>query len=420
MAQVQLASIAVDSRVRDEARPNEKTPWCDSIVKFTACIPARPDDPSQIYLERHRMIQEANAGTKHWPENIARFAKDEMKAALDAIDQAEMRSYTIVYHYCSEAAARRMCESGCGLEAGLTVTTLSPTDLNWQKHAGGKFKETASEALWGASWRDKHVDELQAVLIMGVPSSVVADGMATSISKQMTIPESLLMPDDSSTGTALVYSNAFVRKSYVLESVPSSSAKPMGEPIPLDADGVDEKAAGTESIASMDGGEVSKEEALAFFRSNSYTVDTSWLDGAWSILDVDSNGIIDRSAFLLLVVQAKKQSSLPSPRKRTRSTTPPRKPNKQTLSRTPPILPRQKNVAKATKTPQLEQRQLRDPPPLLSQPPQDRSGPGPIRVPRRQASPDGGVTTAVSSGARTALPLDLKRLALTQTRPMAP
>jgi hypothetical protein len=174
-----------------------------------------------------------------------------------------------------------------------------------------------------------------------------------------------------------------------------------------DADGVDENAAGTESVASMDGdGEVSKEEAFAFFRSNGYTVDARWLDGAWSILDADSGGHVDRSAFLLLVVQAKKQSSLPSPRRRTRSTTPPRKPNKQTLSRTPPIPPRQ-NVAKAAQTPPLEQRQLRDPPPLPPQTLQDNSGR--IRVPRRQSS-DGGAT-AVSSQARTAL---------AQTRPMAP
>jgi hypothetical protein len=166
-----------------------------------------------------------------------------------------------------------------------------------------------------------------------------------------------------------------------------------------------------ETVASVDGdgesGEVSKEEALAFCRSNGYTVDVSWLDGAWSILDADSDGTIDRSAFLLLVGQAKKQSSVPaSPRKTTRSNTPPRKPNKQTLSRTPPIPPRQ-NVAKAAQTPPLEQRQLRDPPPLPPQTLQDNSGR--IRVPRRQSS-DGGAT-AVSSQARTAL---------AQTRPMAP
>ena len=459
MTQVQLASIAVDSRVHDEAKPNAKTPWCDSIVKFTACIPARPDDPSQIYLERHRTLQKANARTKHWPENIARFAKNEMKAALDAIDQAEMRSYTIVYHYCSEAAARRMCESGCGLDAGLTVTTLLPTDLNWQKYAGGKFKDTAGEALWGAGWRDKHVGELQAVLVMGVPSSVVLDGMSISISKQMTIPESLLMLDDSSTGTALVYSNAFVRKSYTLESVPSSSVISTGELVPADADADADADDSVEDVDMDSNGEVSKEEALSFFRSKGYDVDSSWLDGAWDIMDKDQNGTLDVTEFLEMfdtvktvktrasrafkVVgraleseperskealtekdgrQLKQRGAQPEPEPEpqprpqpeprplppihglasaisvARSTTPPRKPTEQTRSQTPP----RQTVANAAQTPPLD----RNPPPL--QPRRDRSGQG--RTPKRQASSDGGAAAAASSG----------HTALAQTRAMAP
>jgi hypothetical protein len=255
------------------------------------------------------MFQEANPSTKHWPENVARFTKNEMKAALIAIDQAEMRSYTIVYHYCSEEDARRMCESGRGLDAGLTVTTLSPTDLNWEKHAGGKFKDTAGGALWGAGWRDKHVGELQAVLVMGLPSSVVVDGMAISISKQMTIPESLLMPDDSSTGTALVYSNAFVRKSYILESVPSSSAEPMGEPVPADADADADADDSVEDVDTDGNGEVSKEEALSFFRSKGYDVDSSWLDGAWDIMDKEQNGFLDVTEFLEMFDTVKTRAS---------------------------------------------------------------------------------------------------------------
>ena len=296
MAQVQLSRIALDSRVRDEAMANPKTPWCDSIVKFTAHVRAKPDDPTQNYLERHRKLQETNAGKKHWPENVSRFKANEMKAALIAVDQAEMQSYTIVYHYCSADAACRMCETGCGLDAGLMVTTLSPSDLNWEKHAGGKFQNTAGEALWSADWRDENASDLQAVVILGVPSRIVAECTATSISKQMIIPESLLVSDGSSAGAeSMVYSNAFVRKVYVLELELSSSTKPTGEPLP-EAEGK------------------SKEQVLAFFQEYGYDVDARWVDGAWDMLDRDQNGVLDELEFEAMLDSVKKRASRSTPK----------------------------------------------------------------------------------------------------------
>ena len=68
-------------------------------------------------------------------------------------------------------------------------------------------------------------------MVVGVPSTVVA-GMAAastgtqSVTQMMTIPESLLMTD--SDGTTLVYPNAFVHKSYVLEFQSLASVAPVG------------------------------------------------------------------------------------------------------------------------------------------------------------------------------------------------
>ena len=56
-------------------------------------------------------------------------------------------------------------------------------------------------------------------------------------------------------------------------------------------------------------GEVSKEEALSFFRSKGYDVDPSWLDGAWDIMDKDQNGILDATEFLQMFDTVKTRAS---------------------------------------------------------------------------------------------------------------
>lgn len=181
-------------------------------------VSVTPTDAPQAYLERHRKLQDMAAHTKHWPENVSRFTTMEMKAALRAIEQAEMRCYTILYHYCRAEDARRMCEVGNGLDASVEVTLKSPVDLGWKKFQGGNFVEKAVEMLWGDSSKDEHVHALQAVLIIAVPSNVVQDCMSASLKTHMRLPEPLMSERIGTHPKELVYSNAFVRKSYVLEA----------------------------------------------------------------------------------------------------------------------------------------------------------------------------------------------------------
>ncbi len=222
MVQVQLAEIDFDTRVVEELRGGycyEKMPWMKAVVKLSAVVSATPADASsQAYLERHRRLHDMAAHTKHWPENVSRFTAEEMKGALRAIEQAEMHCYTILYHYCRADEARRMCEVGNGLDASVEVTLVSPVDLGWKKFQEGNFVENAGRMLWGDSWRDGHAHALQAVVIVAVPSNVVQDCMVESLWKPTRLHESLMMAERvGSHSEGLVYSNAFVRKSYILE-----------------------------------------------------------------------------------------------------------------------------------------------------------------------------------------------------------
>jgi hypothetical protein len=122
----------------------------------------------------------------------------------------------------------------------------------------------------------------------------------------MTIPESLMMTD--SDGTTLVYSNAFVHKSYVLESQPSASVAPVGN--------ADDPAAAAAIFdqADVDGsGDVSREEALAFLLTEGYSVDSEWIDGVWAMTDADGNGLLDADEFPRVIKAAEAHSASKKP-----------------------------------------------------------------------------------------------------------
>lgn len=214
MTEVRINQVSSEARIEDVLRPNAETPWCPSVIMCTALLSATTPLP-QLYLDRHRRIEKVGAHKQVWPENIARFTTKEMKAALNAIEQAQLQSYDLCYHYCTTEAASRMCEKGPGLDAECNITTLSPSDLLWDKHQGGAFRTTAGEFLWGLDWEQEHAQDLQACLVIGVPSVV--------LQKQdklcLTISEELLTSNQLSNGKAQpkVYSNAFVYKNYVLQ-----------------------------------------------------------------------------------------------------------------------------------------------------------------------------------------------------------
>ena len=55
----------------------------------------------------------------------------------------------------------------------VTVCLLSPADLNWEKHGGQRFKHTAGITNWGQAWQQSHRDNVEAVLVLGVPTQDV-------------------------------------------------------------------------------------------------------------------------------------------------------------------------------------------------------------------------------------------------------
>ena len=83
----------------------------------------------------------------------------------------------------------------------------------------------------------------------------------------------------------------------------------MGEPVPADADADADADDSVEDVDTDGNGEVSKEEALSFFRSKGYDVDSSWLDGAWDIMDKDQNGFLDVTEFLEMFDTVKTRAS---------------------------------------------------------------------------------------------------------------
>ena len=53
MAQVRLSEVDVSSRIPDVLRDNEKTPWCKSVVSFTAAVLATPEAKPNAKLCKH-------------------------------------------------------------------------------------------------------------------------------------------------------------------------------------------------------------------------------------------------------------------------------------------------------------------------------------------------------------------------------
>ncbi len=190
---------------------NPTKPWRWTVTRTPAFITVQRDHAT-LYLDRHRRLQNANLAKKLWPENVARFTPDEMAAALYSIDQRQLRSYTLAFLYTTTAQAVEMCQKGSGIASSCTVTTLSPVDLDWEKNAGGRFKEVASEAL------GQDPDSLQAVLVLGLPVTTVQ----AQASHSFTIPTELLMEVGGANAgnvdmeRTYVYANAHVHKSYIL------------------------------------------------------------------------------------------------------------------------------------------------------------------------------------------------------------
>eukprot|EP01043_Picozoa_sp_COSAG02_P044653 COSAG02_NODE_4009_length_5918_cov_10.500086_3_plen_511_part_00 len=206
MIGVALATVPADSLVFDDQIDGME-------VSLTTASVVPPVDPTITRLQRHRGQWHANKHKQVWPENISRFTPDEMRAALHSIQQQQLRSYSLAFHYTTEEQAVKMCQRGSGIDAQCTVTTRSPIDLGWDQYAGGGFKHNATQLLA----QDPNL--IQAVLVLAIPTATLRV-MATP---SFTIPQELLT---AANGSEHVYANAHVHKSYVLTTVGAGFGMP--------------------------------------------------------------------------------------------------------------------------------------------------------------------------------------------------
>ena len=231
MIDVALEEVPTSSAIDDELLPNPATPWMPSVVKTTAMIgkPPKPNSKAETLLQLHKKIEAENLGKQLWPEDVGRFKPAEMAAALLAVEQTLLQPYTLGFFYTSAHNAARMCKDGKGIspmrkESGIEISLRSPVDLGWEKYGGGRFNETAGSWLWGSGWRADHGDQLEAVLILGVPTLQI--GKQDITAGKVTIAEQWLAFADAHNDSSEQpgppankwYSNAHIHKSYVLQA----------------------------------------------------------------------------------------------------------------------------------------------------------------------------------------------------------
>ena len=178
--------------------------------------------------------------------------------------------------------------NGKGIDAsdqgGVTVSLQSPADLGWEKYGGGDFKETAAAALWGPRWSETHMDQLEAVLIMGVPTKEIPAGSAG----MFTMPKALLVSPDLQVA---FYSNAHIQKFYILKAPETTKVAPAPEETSSDL------AALFAAVDADGDGQITQEEALQYLRKQGSTLDATYISMIWKVVDTDGDGTLDKSEF---------------------------------------------------------------------------------------------------------------------------
>ena len=291
MTEVALKKADSTERIDDDL--TQLGNWCPAVTGFTATV-ACPSNESSTVRHFHQAVSQSRRDRVLWPENIARFTVSEMSAALYSIEQSLPHCYTLAFHYTSVGNADRMCKDGKGIDAvatgGVSVeaSLRTPVDFGWQKNSGGRFKETAGTAIWGAQWQHTHPDKIQAVLVLGIPTEEVPEdpGISFPISEELLATEEI-------TGTKY-YANAHIYKSYVLD--------PDAASMKSSATGTDSDA--TELFAKLfaqvdvDGdGQLTKDEAIHFIREQGIDQDEQTITTTFDAFDSNGDGTVDVSEF---------------------------------------------------------------------------------------------------------------------------
>jgi hypothetical protein len=266
-------------------------PWCPVVVGFTATV-AQPLKASDASMRAHRQIQDAHTARQLWPENISRFSQHEMAAAVRTIDDSVPQAYSLAYFFTSSDEASELFKGSNGLPAtvqpdgrlGLRVSLRSPAELGWEKNATGDFLEAAGGLMFGPHWRETNSKQLQAVLILGIPTDKIpADGADTFV-----ILEPLLVTE---TVDKPYYSSFHIYKSYLLQRTTAADHCSAVDP--------DQDLQALFALVDADGdGNVSKEEATEYLRKERQVyLDEHSIDLVWLALDEDGNGDLDITEF---------------------------------------------------------------------------------------------------------------------------
>ena len=216
MINVRMTEVAADERLSDELDTSVFPP----LVK--SCTATLAQGPTVDAVALHRIIEneKAAAAKRHWLENTARFKPAEMEYGVEGINNLLLHAYTIAFVYASRKGANEVCKAG-GIAAikneqkgtyALKLSLRSPAQLNWQINAAGPFKRNV------ASLMAMPVDDVQAVIILGVPAGAVEAAVrldaATFTIEEQTDNLKLLVADDRGQP---MYSGAHIVKIYDVE-----------------------------------------------------------------------------------------------------------------------------------------------------------------------------------------------------------
>ena len=150
------------------------SPLILEFVCFTAS--SQPAASSQSVqkdaLAVHRMIERELGCKQHWLENISRFSRNELQAALEAIRMNMLRACTIAYMFTTvQGALQALDEKGIFANrkengiCSLNLLLQSPADF-WERNASGDFKQQM------ASKMDMLPEDVQVLIVCSIPTQI--------------------------------------------------------------------------------------------------------------------------------------------------------------------------------------------------------------------------------------------------------
>eukprot|EP01043_Picozoa_sp_COSAG02_P062389 COSAG02_NODE_8596_length_2510_cov_2.997097_1_plen_805_part_10 len=303
VTEMKEAEFLNDKLIEDELDKS----CCPVVASFTAIV-AKPLDIANASMRAHQRIQDEHSDKQLWPENIARFSSKEMAAAVRTIDDSVPQAYTLAYYFTSADEAGELHKGSRGIAAtlqpdgefGIRVSMRSPTELGWEKNAGGNFLDTAGELMFGKYWRDTASKQLQAVLIVGVPT----DKLPNEGADTFVISGALLVAGgvDNHDVTSLVghdssqpapyYSSAHIYKVYLVQRTITTADH-------CSAMDKDQDLQDLFALVDANGdGRVTKEEATEYLRKERQVLlDDNSVSTIWSVLDEDGSGDLDITEF---------------------------------------------------------------------------------------------------------------------------